>query len=521
MKPSGMMIDYVINHYKNRPDEPAFYDQEQVITYADFYYLCGHTITLLEQAGIKAGDRVAFWSLNTVEWLAMYMASSAMGAVCVPINTRSSLNEIAQILAATNVKALFAQPRIGKIHLEEILAVSIQLECVFVAQADGSIEKSARVILFERNITACIWSYEKKYQNALTILFATSGTTNDSKLVAHTQCTIATHCYFIAHCYGMDAEEVVLLAALPFNGVFGFNAVLAGFFGAKAVVILDQFDANEAVRVVRQYNVTHAFGSDEMFRRMTAVIEQPLRSPRVFGFAAFSPDVPTLAEQALQKGMPLFGLYGSSEVQALFAVQPENVPIPQRWLGGGKVANPQTLLRVVDFDKRLPLELGQIGELEIKSTSNFIGYLDNPSATKQVITSDGYFKTGDFGYLTAEDAFIYLGRRGDAIRLGGYLVDPKEIENKIKALPSIADVAVVGVTQGTHLSCVAFYVESQPVAHHEELIKEHLMRHVSAYKMPTHFYRLDALPVTQSANGGKVKRAQLRELALQYGAQYA
>lgn len=521
MATTGLIIHHAIKHYQERPDEIAFYEESQAITYANFYYLCANTYDLLKKAGVKEGSRIAFWSLNSLEWFAMYMASSALGAVCVPINTRSTPIEIAETMSKANVNFLFAQPSIGKVQLAELMTATDFLEAIFVVGHSREKGGTVNVIDLKRDFSPAEIHDVSTFPDCLNILFATSGTTSGSKLVAHTQQTINTHCQSISQSYGLDASGVVLLAALPFNGVFGFNALLASFCGAKPIVIMPLFEAQEAVRLIRRYAVTHTFGSDEMYRRMLAYIDEPLSSPRVFGFAAFSPDVETLAKQASEKGMPLFGLYGSSEVQALFAVQSLDTSLPERWLGGGSVANPQTQLRVVDFDQRQPVELGQIGELEIKSTSNFVGYLDNSTATEQAITNDGYFKTGDFGYLTSTHSFVYLGRRGDAIRLGGYLVDPKEIEDRIKSLPSIQDVAVVGVSVGNQSLCVAFYVESQSIPHHAELIREHLKAHISPYKIPTHFYPIAALPLTQSANGGKVKRAELRDLAIQYGVQCA
>src|SRR5215211_3423743 len=125
------------------------------------------------------------------------------------------------------------------------------------------------------------------------------------------------------------------------------------------------------------------FGSDEMFRRIAAAVpcHDPFPSARLFGFAAFHPGAAEFARAAWDRRIPLAGLYGSSEVQALFATQPQSLTLEQRIEGGGRPASPDAEVRVRDVDSGELLAPGGTGEIEIRAPTNFVGYLNDPAAT--------------------------------------------------------------------------------------------------------------------------------------------
>ncbi|MBJ6899960.1 AMP-binding protein, partial [Vibrio cholerae] len=88
---------------------------------------------------------------------------------------------------------------------------------------------------------------------------------------------------------------------------------------------------------------------------------------------------------------------------------------------------------------------GVSGEIEISAPSRFLGYFNNIEATREAITQDGFFRTGDIGRVRGDGAFVYEARAGDAMRLGGFLVSPGEIEDELKACPGVADAQVLAI----------------------------------------------------------------------------
>jgi fatty-acyl-CoA synthase len=240
---------------------------------------------------------------------------------------------------------------------------------------------------------------------------------------------------------------------------------------------------------------------------------------RLCGFAAFRAGAVGVAAAAVARGLPLAGLYGSSEVHALFSLQDLQRPLDERLEGGGTLVNPLAELRVRGVDSEADsgalLTAGQVGLLEIRAPSNFIGYLNNPQATAEAIDAEGWFRTGDIGYRRADGSFVYLTRAGDAIRLGGYLVSPVEIEEVIKAQPGVAAAQVVAVDLQGKTRAVAFVVPSPGAQVAAEAVIAQVAAQLAVFKVPARVWAVDAFPVVNSANGTKIQRNKLREMAQQ------
>src|SRR6266702_7623851 len=104
---------------------------------------------------------------------------------------------------------------------------------------------------------------------------------------------------------------------------------------------------------------------------------------------------------------------------------------------------------------------GVSGEIEISAPSRFLGYFNNLEVTRDAITADGFFRTGDIGRLRGDGSFVYETRAGDAMRLGGFLVAPGEIEDELKSCAGVADAQVVAVHLNGQARCVAFVIPAQ------------------------------------------------------------
>jgi fatty-acyl-CoA synthase len=333
----------------------------------------------------------------------------------------------------------------------------------------------------------------------------------------HPQRTLVFHSLQVAKAFGLEAPGARLLAAVPFCGVYGFTSALGAFAGGAPIVMMETFDAAAAVALVRRHAVTHLFGSDEIYRRMLELApgHDPFPSARVFGYAVFNPGGAELAREAWAKRVPLFGLYGSSEVQALFSIQEAHAPLERRIEAGGRPAAgalAQIRIRDVETGELLPPE--RSGEIEIRAPGNFTGYWNDAAATAEAVHADGFFRTGDIGRLREDGTFLYETRKGDAMRLGGYLVSPLEIEDALKGLPGVADVQVVAVEISGHARCVAFVIPAAPAPREAELLAA-AARRMAAFKVPARVWFVGEFPTTESANGVKIQRGKLREMALE------
>jgi len=153
------------------------------------------------------------------------------------------------------------------------------------------------------------------------------------------------------------------------------------------------------------------------------------------------------------------------------------------------------------------------GELELKVPSIMVGYFNDAAATRAAFTADGYFRTGDLGYSTADNAFVFLTRLGDAFRLGGYMVSPAEIEDVLQSHASVAGAQVVGVDTPAGTKAFAFVIPKPGAAFDEKALVDHCAARIAKFKVPVRVQPIDAFPVTPGANATKIQKAKLRELA--------
>jgi fatty-acyl-CoA synthase len=500
--------------------DPAFVFDDRPVSRAEFSLKVDQTAAWLVAQGIGRGDVIAVWLINRVEWIALLFAAARLGTIVAAVNTRYRSAEVAHLLKLSGAKLLVVEAAFHAIDFAAILADIAKAEVpalqkLAVVGADA-IPAQWPCVRFD--------AFDKPYPpdplqgdvDLPVLLYTTSGTTKGPKLVAHSQRTLATHAASIAKALKLDPQRHALLAMLPFCGTFGMTSLL-GFIAAGATIhALDAFEAAPALRILSEHEITHAFGSDEMFRRILAFTDAPRPFPHleVCGFAAFQPGWRELATEAEARGLPLFGLYGSSEVQALFSIARAGDAFSERVEGGGWPMSEQATVRVRDTETGELAAPGVSGEIEISAPSRFLGYFNNPEATRDAITADGFFRTGDIGRLRGDGSFVYETRAGDAMRLGGFLVAPGEIEDELKSCTGVADAQVVAVDLKGQARCVAFVIPADTQPQQTALVAR-LRERLAGYKIPARIYVVDAFPVTDSANGVKIQRARLRAMAME------
>ena len=140
------------------------------------------------------------------------------------------------------------------------------------------------------------------------------------------------------------------------------------------------------------------------------------------------------------------------------------------------------------------------------------GYINNAQAEKKNFTDDGYLRSGDLGYLT-DDGLVYIARDGDVLRLSGFLVNPKEIEGYLEGLAGITAAQVVGVSTDQGTRGVAFVIMERDHELDEVGVIDQCQEAMAKYKVPKRVIALEDFPTAESANGRRVQRNKLRDLA--------
>ena len=506
------------------PDAPAFIHGERALSFAELLDGSARAAQGLADLGVGPGDRVALWLPNVPAYPILYFACVRLGAIAVAVNTRYRAVEVADIVARSGAKVLACAPGFRRIDFLSILAdiepaALDRLSAIIMVgeepkSAPAAIERLRRVP-FDRLLSRPAFAGNHALASAPCNIFTTSGTTSAPKFVLHRQGAIAGHAQQVARVFGFTAPDTLSLAILPLCGVFGFNQTLAALAAGKPSVLVESYEIDEIARLIARHKPTTMFGSDDMYARLLDMMpgRWPFRSIKWAGYGAFNASLEDLPERAQPRGLRLVGLYGMSEVQALYARQPLKAPMARRKQGGGLPTSPLGHVRVRDPETGALLGPGQPGALECAGPSLMVGYYGNEAATAQAMTADGYVRTGDLAQLDGRGGFTFLSRMGDVLRLSGFLVNPLEIETHIQKLPAIADCQTIAVPRPEGVRAVSFVILKPGATLDEAAAIAHCRHGLANYKVPLRVFEVDDFPKTPSPNGFKIQRGKLREMA--------
>lgn len=430
----------------------------------------------LRAQGVRAGDRVAVQLPNGNLYLDLLAAAAVGGFVVMSVNLR------------------FAEPLAASIIERSGAIITIRTEDDLPVTGVGQVARSD---------AARAPGPDDRY-----VIFTTSGTTSAPKLVVHNQRSIAAHAGDVAAVFGYDEQSVVLVP-LPLCGVFGFTVFWGALAGHATVILPSAFDVDGTAGLIEQHQVSSLHGSDDMFHRLLAT-DADLSSITTAGYARFNSALDGIVERCEARGVPLSGLYGMSEVQALFAWRGgRGLPLEERWRPAGPLVSPGAACRVVD------------DELQLQGPSLFEGYLADGGAEIDRALTDGHFdgpwfRTGDIAREDGPSSFEYITRMGDVMRLGGFLVAPTEVEAVLLDHADVAQAQVVAVGLEQGARPVAFVIPNDDVETIDEAaIIDHCEETLARFKCPVRVLAVESFPVTDGPNGVKIQRAALRAQALE------
>ena len=466
-----------------------------------------------EEWGAKPGDRIAIWLPNGVPYIALMWATSRLGLVLVSINTRYRSSEVADIVGRSGARLLVVDPGFLGIDFSGILAEIKQSDLLLegVISLDDNIELPWPTIRWSDLIKSERSLIDRSDRDLPWIVFSTSGTTSQPKLVLHNQSGPADHARDLAPTFGH-----VAMAAVPMCGVFGYSMLLGAMGAGSDLITMPIFDADLTGTAIEKYGVNTFHGSDEMLDRIIRV-GTDLSSLDPVGYARFNNALENVPEDAAKAGLNAIGLYGMSEVHALYSrrsLRPkERMSIP-----GGSLVSVEASARVVNPDTSKVLEIGEEGELQLRGPSLFAGYLaDGGESIDSVLTSKHFdhdwFRTGDLARMEDEVTFEYLARLGDVLRLGGFLVNPAEIEECLLSQEGVDAVQVVGVDLSGGPKAVAFVVSEQSID--AQKLRNECRNRLASFKVPALIIQLQEFPTTESANGTKIQKVRLRDIAIE------
>ena len=505
-------IKQIARHAREHSGMVAVVYEDRNTTYAQFYAEVGHFAAGLRADGVGVGDRVAYAGHNSLNFLVTYFAAVWVGAAFLPLNFRLAGPELQPVLLDSRPDVLVAEPD-QAVRLDKFLD-ELSIRRALLIDDDANIpdipevsEKWDSYAQF-RGAHTEIPPSAPQYEDDLAALLYTSGTTGRPKGVMLTHGNLW---------WGQANVDFVLdtrfgdvsLAIAPLFHIGGFNAfTLRTVTRGGTLVIRRQFDPAQALRDLIDHRVNNMF----LVPAMLAAIQRQagfdsadlseLRSTTV----AASPVPPALIELYAKKGVLLQQAWGLTET-APFATQLESAMTTEK-LGSCGVPMPYGTAKIVDPDTLYDVTTpGQTGEMWVQGPNVSVGYWNNPEATKVAFTSDGWFRTGDIGYVDDDGYFFIVDRLKDMIISGGENIYPAEIENALNANTDVADVAIVGVPHekwGEAVCAVVSFAED-PLSLEE--IRGFLTQRIARYKLPSRLVVVDAVP----RNGaGKLDKPLIR-----------
>lgn len=488
------------------PHLPAFYQAGQPVTRGELQQASQRAASFLWERGLRRGDRLAVWIPDGAVWLQLLFGAAQLGVLVVPVSTRLKTAEALHVVNTAQARMLVVPTRFLDFDYMEAASA--------IQHAVGALEHVVNVPVTGEFMWDAYPARAASLGEGLDpwCTFSTSGTTGKPKLAVHTQAGIVTHVLNVAAATDMRPGDATL-CALPLYGVMGFVLAISSLAAGAACVFLPVFKAQAAAEAMERHAVTHFYGSDAMLDMVLGVPGHSFRNWRRGGFAEFAGLGSRITDKAWADWqVPLTAIYGMSECFALAALRDTNATGDERRLAGGHPVAPVISFRIVDPATGEVVPEGEQGELQLRGYNVTAGYLNNPTATADAFTSDGWLRTGDLARAQGR-AFQYLSRLKDTLRLRGYLVDPAEIEEFLVTHPAVAAAQVVGVHQEGEGDVAVAFIRTRTADVSEAALLEFCKRGIAGFKLPRRIVALDSFPQVDGPNGVKILKHVLRDLA--------
>ncbi|REE97499.1 long-chain-fatty-acid--CoA ligase [Thermomonospora umbrina] len=505
------LTDVLRQRAQAAPETVAYHYGDREITYRELDERVDRAAAALHAAGVGAGDRVAILDKNSIEYVEQLFGAARIGAVQVPVNYRLAPSEVAYIVDNARAKVVIVGSEFVPV-LDAIAGDLVHTTHQVVIDGEGTAEPRLDYARWVAAYEPVPPPHDVDTSDVFVQLYS-SGTTGLPKGVMLTHDNFLSMLPNTGELWGID-EDARLMVAMPMYHIAGNALSVAVVFDGVTGVISREPDPLGIAQDIERHRVTHIFLVPVLllfWQNMPQVAECDLSSLRLllYGASPISREVLTGAMKLLPT-TAFRQVYGLTETTgAITSLPPEDHdpdgPHPRRLASAG-LPGDGTDLRIADPATLEPVPTGRVGEILVRSPQNMKGYWDLPDATAAALLEDGWFRTGDAGYLD-EDGYLYIHDRvKDMIISGGENIYPAEVENVLMGHPEVADCAVISVpSELWGETPKAIVVKSGEVT--EQQIIDHCRERLAHFKCPTSVDFVDAIPRNLT---GKVLKRELR-----------
>jgi crotonobetaine/carnitine-CoA ligase len=463
---------------------------ERVYSYSEAMDQIERAASALRAAGVDPGDRVLVTARNTPEYLLVWLALMEVGAVQVPVNPKSSRDELAGFV-------LQAAPRLV---VTDIDLASLVDEAV--GEAEVSVDRADVAELFTAGADGR--SPANVDERDLAVMIPTSGTTGRSKLVMQTHLAYVMAGEGFPYWLGLTNEDR-LMTSLP---LFHINApaysTLGSVVARGSLVLLPGFSARDFIAAARRYEATEFNAIGAMLEILMRQPERPddADNPIRLCYTGPSPDRERQLDIEARFGFEIVCGYALSETP--YGLVWRHGTRPYGSLGSAR-QHPD-LGHVNDarvIDEGRPVAAGEVGELELRNPVIMRGYYEMPDETAEVLV-DGWLRTGDLVRDNGDETFTFVSRKKEVIRRRGENLSPAEVEAALERHPDVAEAAVIAVPSELSEDDVKAFMTATP-GRSVDVADVHAVagRHLARFKVPRYFEVVDELPHTPTGRLAK------------------
>ena len=455
------------------------------LSYSALHETSGRLARRLAELGVAPGDRVAIQAEKSAWGLVLYLATLRAGAVHLPLNPAYTEAEVRYFLEDSEPALFVGDPARGagaerSVTLKELVEEALR--------GPGDFEDAARA------------------PDDLAALLYTSGTTGRSKGAMLTHANLASNAETLREAWRFTAADR-LLHALPIFHTHGlFVATNVTLLAGGSMLFLPAFDLDEMLRLLPQ--ATAMMGVPTFYTRLLSrpeLTRELVAHMRLFVSGSAPLSAETHREFEARTGHAILERYGMTETSMITSNPYDGPRVP----GSVGPPLPGIELRIAEPSTGAERPQGEIGVIEIRGPNVCKGYWRMPDKTAEAFREDGFFISGDLGFVDEAGYVHIVGRDKDLIITGGLNVYPAEVEAAIEAIPGVAECAVIGVPHPDFGEGVVAVAILRPGAGLDEAgIAAALADRLASFKRPKRVFFVDALPRNAM---GKVQKNVLRD----------
>jgi len=496
----------------NHPDDPAVTFLGQSQTWAEFAERARRLGSALRGLGVAPGDRVVALSLNSARFMEAFYGPFYANAVMVPLNYRWAVPEMIQCMQDSTPVLLLVDEN----HVAEARAVQAQCgfcrHLIFIGEGEtpeGFLDYEALLSAGSPDVRS------DRRGDDLAALFYTGGTTGRSKGVMLSHSNLHANAQGSVVSYRMPAGQSFLTSAPIFHLAAG-GRVYALAAANNHAVVMQRFDPVEAQRLIETHRINDAMLVPSMVNMIFnapdfGAFDLGSLNRITYGAAPMSLGLLKRVMAALP-GVDFYQGYGATETGPLISTllpdahDPEGPLVDKLASVGRPVSHCEVRIVAPDGSVCAP---GVVGEVTVRGPNVTQGYWNMPEQTAKVLV-DGWYHTGDGGYLDADGYLFLVDRIKDMIISGGENIYSAEVENALSDHPAVKECAVIGIPDdkwGEAVHAVIVLMDGQEVS--GQALIAHCRTRIAGYKCPKSVSFIDRMPLS-AAN--KILKTELRAM---------